>query len=176
MLYFEPWVGEDYQAGGNLRCRLLLLGESHYGVAEDYLPSFTISRVKELGVEQGGHFFFNRVQKTIQGPSAPTFDVAARSAFWEGVAFANFIQEFPGSAHNVRPTTSQWKAGRSALPQLLGMLKPDYMVVFGKGVGHWLPDVNCACTVIRHPSSRGFSPSTWHPVVRKGLDTYMEGR
>lgn len=175
MLYFQPWVGTGYQAGGDVGFRLLLLGESHYGVVEDYLPSFTISCVNQLAIEQDRHPFFNRVQRTIQGASSP-IGKDERSTFWHGVAFANFIQEFPGSAHNARPTTSQWKAGRSALLQLLRILKPDCMVVLGNGVGHWLPDVDCAHIVIRHPSSRGFSPSKWHPVVRDGLGAYLESR
>lgn len=175
-LFFKPWVGSRYTSRSLFGCRLLLLGESHYEQVESYPPDFTSSCVQRFGVEKERHLFFNRVQKTLQGPDAQILDLYTRSTFWNEVAFANFIQEFPGPAHNFRPTTPQWKTGRAALSRLMEMLQPEFIVVLGKGVGHWLPHMSCAHIIIRHPSSRGFSPVAWYPHVRQALNTYLVGK
>lgn len=171
--FFAPWIGKRYTKDNSFGGRILLLGESHYGSQDCYTPDFTRWCVQALGIEDERHPFFNRVQKTLQEPQIGFPDRAARHSFWQDVAFANFIQEFPGQEHHNRPSTRQWREARSALPELLERLEPEFIAVLGMGVERWLPDLTTPLVTTRHPSSRGFSPAKWHPVVKEALDQFL---
>jgi len=46
-IFFQPWVGSDYNTGGVFGKKVLVLGESHYGDAPDQTDD-TIGTIKEF--------------------------------------------------------------------------------------------------------------------------------
>src|SRR5689334_22855548 len=88
----EPWIGQSYRTSP---IRLLLLGKAHYGVLESEDSSqFThqlLSRIRSGAVQEP---FFTKTAKLIAAASGA---FAATSAFWDQVAFANYIPQTVGS-------------------------------------------------------------------------------
>ena len=173
--FFEPWIGERYGVESQFGCRLLLLGESHYGIPDEYEPRFTKRMVQELGIDEQTHKFFNGVYTATTGHPAREATVEDRSRFWHGVAFANFIQEFPSDSWRVRPTTAQWRMARNVLPALVEQMRPDFIVVLGLGVRYWLPDqLSVPWVATKHPSARGFSGAKVFLDVQAALSAFRD--
>lgn len=150
---FQPWIGERYHEADLYGLRILLLGESHYGKGDED-SSFTERVVKKWG-QDNRHGFFTTIAKFIlnQGKGG-NLSAAKRRAFWEKVAFYNYVQEIVGKKARQRPTLDMWKRSENAYYQVLQQLKPDLVVVLGKQLARNLPapvDGLVLCKVT-HPS------------------------
>ena len=61
---FKPWIGDDYHSGSKigLPCKLMLLGESHYGGRdggrEKFYPDFTKCVIREYVHGDWTHRYF----------------------------------------------------------------------------------------------------------------------
>ena len=176
MRKFEPWVGSLYREEGLSGIRVFILGESHYGIAGDEIPSLTRDVVKEWGQEKR-YRFFTVTQKLVMG-IAPGIWVsdADRKEFWERVVFYNFIQEFPGPTSRRRPTLEMWSTAKSPFIGTLQELDPQVLIVLGQDLQKNLPEIPSGIHVcfIKHPSSGGLRYSQWQPgiqsVLRKAKD------
>ena len=60
---FDPWVGSEYWSNNRFGVRILVLGESHYGTANNVCTTFTSDLVREWTKNGTGRFF----------PSCPGF-------------------------------------------------------------------------------------------------------
>lgn len=130
-LRFQPWIGDEYGSGSAARVRTLILGESHYGPVSDIpdLRDLTIGVVNAyLGASTSLHLF-KRVEELFEVPD----DTARRHAFWNSIAFANYIQVLLADQHH-RPTAADWSAARAPFSELLHVLEPDIVLVLGTGV------------------------------------------
>lgn len=174
MRYFDPWIGQRYQAESSFGVRILILGESHYDSAENLRATYTIDVIRDIG--QARRFrFFTLVQKLLTGEEGWVPD-SARASFWEEVAFCNFVQCFPGRTARIRPTTEMWAAGRESLIQTVEQLAPQLIIVLGKELrGHipTLPPTVHVC-YIPHPSGGGFRLAEWRPIVKAAIKTAVE--
>jgi hypothetical protein len=132
-------------------------------------PSYTIEVVRELGQKRRFRFF-TVTQRLITGESGWISD-AARAAFWEHVAFSNFIQCFPGQSARVRPTTEMWSEARGPFLQTVLDLSPQLVIVLGEALLTHLPKPpeGVRLCAVRHPSGRGFRQAVWQPVVRDAI-------
>jgi hypothetical protein len=165
MRTFDPWVGSRYEAEGYQGVRLLVLGEAHYST-EAPRPTFTTEMVRVLA-QQGRFRFFAATQRLVVGGRGWLPD-AERAAFWEQVAFYNYVQSFPGPRARYRPTPDMWTAARDPFLQTLTELRPQLMLVLGRELHRNLPDLPSGLAVCpaQHPSScgsgtTGGSPRSW---------------
>ena len=152
---FEPWVGKQYEEAELYGLRILLLGESHYN-AKDQDSTFTQRVVKKCGQGDKRRRFFTITARFIlnQGQGGK-LSAAQRTAFWEQVAFYNYVQELVGERPRQRPTPDMWKRSEDAYYQVLQDLEPDLVIVLGKQLAKNLPapvDGITFCKV-NHPSS-----------------------
>lgn len=166
--FLKPWVGSGYRDGGLYGLRVLILGESHYDSSDNLRESYTIDCIRDIA-QRRRFRFFTAVQSLMQGTRGWVPD-AERAAFWERVAYCNFVQSFaPGP--RVAPTPEMWSAGGAALVQTVGELSPQLVVALGERLWPRLPEMPAGVNVceVRHPSGRGFRYAVWQPLVRKAV-------
>ena len=76
---------------------------------------------------------FTKVQKILAAiPVGKPVSDDQRSAFWESVAFDNYIQTSVGEHARDRPTPEMWEAAKKPFLQTLNRLKPEYLIVLGR--------------------------------------------
>lgn len=135
-VYFTPFVGERYDEGLVSGVRVLLLGESHYGVASEE-PGFgsdcTLYNFEGYTDEtcdiDHQHQFFQKLPRIVTRNLAVTQLESAEA--WRRIAFSNFVQEFVGANARMRPTPGQWRQGQAALTVLIERLQPNVVLVLG---------------------------------------------
>ena len=166
---FDPWEGKRYGSDGLFGIRLLILGEAHYGRPEELVASNTIDVVRKLG-QQKRFRFFTVAMSLVLGRRGP-FSDAERAEFWERVAYCNFIQSFPGAGPRKGPTPDQWLAGREPLLFTLAELKPQLLLVLGKNLRNYLPELPeyVHPCYVGHPSGQGFRYDELWPKVREAV-------
>lgn len=182
---FQPFVGDAY---GQDEQRLLVLGESHYEPkTPGIVPAELTRRVVGDALEnRQQHRFLTSIATAVAGrPVAP-------QAFWPGVSFYNFVQEFAGNAARQRPRAEAWSLGVPAFRAVLAALRPHLVLVCGRMLwnqlrlqpelsGHPIVAVgdernrsrlfftegwSCVGGMLNHPASFGFRPLEWHPRVQ----------
>ena len=169
MRTFEPWVGKRYDNGGIRGVRLLILGESFYNSTGRDPRTFTSEMIRQLG-QQGRFRFYTTTQRLVVGGSGWLSD-AERSAFWEQVAFYNYIQSF-APRPRWRPTPEMWTAARAPFLATLAELRPDVLLILGRQLRQNLPVLPPELRVceVPHPSSGRLRYASWQPVVRAALE------
>ncbi|WP_370621706.1 hypothetical protein NMD10_27700 (plasmid) [Citrobacter portucalensis] len=145
---FLPWVGERYHSS-RYGVRVLVLGESHYGVQEDYTPDFTRDVVNGHAF-QSGFRFFTMITTLLRG-SPGCADEEERREAWQHVAFYNYVQEFVGDAGRIRPTRAMWRDAAAALEEVVTELRPDVILVLGYQMWDHLPELPVTWACVKHP-------------------------
>jgi hypothetical protein len=171
MRTFDPWEGDAYRTSGLNGLRVLVLGESHYGKPVELLPTFTQGVVRSLGIDSRHRFFTATAKLLLNTPPGIPLTDCARASFWRRVAFYNYIQEFVGTVPRTRPTKEMWQQAGNYLPAVVAELNPQLMLVLGKALASWLPDLPANLKVCRvpHPSSFGFKLGRWQQEVEGAL-------
>lgn len=195
-LRFQPWVGRNYGRRSRWKQSVLILGESHYD--ESYAQGDRLTEFVVRGhVERRGkqYAFWTKIGRTFVGPSYG--DPPSRRAFWDSVAFYNYVQGFVGTAARQRPTPQHFRSSWTPFQSVLAELQPDVVVALGFGLwaamepllpprrplgfalpggrdGHYvvLPKAQPGAGVfgyLKHPST-GYRPDEWRPVVAALLD------
>lgn len=100
-----------------------------------------------------------------------------RAAFWEQVAFYNYVQAFTGPEPRCRPTPKMWAAAPRAFHATIAELKPQVVVVLGLTLRRHLPAIpeNIHVCCAQHPSSRGFNLEEWQPAIQAAIKKAAEG-
>ena len=170
MRTFKPWIGAKYQTEGLNSLRLLILGESHYGVPEDEDADFTIGVIRKLAQDQRFRFF-TVTQKLISGQAGYVTNEERRE-FWEHVAFYNFIQEFPGPSAKIRPTEQMWTDACEPYLSTVHELDPHLVIALGSELGRRVPKQpdHLKFCWIQHPSSFRFDRTYWRGVVAEAIE------
>jgi hypothetical protein len=137
-IYFAPWRGAEYDKGGLLGRKVLIVGESHYDewdeddgrgmVKHELSRSFTQECVQEIVDGEKGARYWNTVRNRLGGAA---HEVQPSSTFWNKVAFYNLIQSPVEGGPRRRPTYQQWIAAAPALIEAIAMLRPDRVVFTG---------------------------------------------
>lgn len=176
-----PWEGPAYHAAGQ---RVLLLGESHYVTAPgDDAPTLTRDIVQAVRDGTRPLPFYTKAAQLLGGSGVAT--PQGRAAFWDGVAFFNYVPVVVGLASNAEPTAAMWAAAPARFFALLAALAPTHVLSLGQRqwnhikfpagwtsvpvanpshhLRRWLaPDGReTTATWVNHPSSRGFSTPMW---------------
>ena len=131
---FKPWIGDDYRSGSKigLSCKLMLLGESHYGGREKSYPDFTKCVIREYVHGDWTHRYFTTLQKAVLGSETDP------KRLWQFVAFYNFIQDLlekPGAM----PEECMWEKAKSPFRECLECLHPTHVIACGFRLWDHLP-------------------------------------
>lgn len=183
MIVFKPWVGTQFLGS---ETRLLLLGESHYGIPHDGSEGstgFVVAQWKARGFPVR---YLTTAARLLTMKQAWQID---RHADLERIAFYNYVQS-PMETIWQRPTSDQFQSSAEAFRQILQQLDPTHVLATGVGLWNAMADfdvggggeqINLAgqsrlvgrystpsgsalATMVPH-LSRGFSASQWHEPV-----------
>lgn len=193
-IFFQPWKGKNYETSVP---RLLILGESHYG-ADAARADATGTLTQKYMSGEMNHAFWTNTMNVVRGQSGS--EIEAREAFWQGVAFYNFVQTSVGPTARIAPGERMFSAAEGAFFSVLDTLKPNCILVLSNrlwinlpGVGPrsragkpleadgqmrdtWIYDYDggsALATPINHPSSY-FSWPRWHKWVLALKDATRE--
>jgi len=123
-VFRRPWVGQNYQPGG-----LLLLGESHYGTADEQNDAlFTETLIRDYANRQWRHRYYTMIGSILTGRPGPDVDPFE---LWHSVAFHNYVPAFMPCV-GVAPSGAQWIAGGEPFQAVLRDLSPGRVLVLGK--------------------------------------------
>lgn len=170
MRNLDPWVGSQYRDGFN-GVRVLVLGESHYGVPPEH-PEFTSVIIAKYGQTKRSRFFSKTQRLVSLDTKRGYIPSSQRKAFWEKVAFYNFVQEFVSAKSRKRPSEMQWRLGSEPFIQTIKELEPQLIVVLGKELQQHLPRKidGIEYAYVIHPSGKGFSYKKCQPEVAKAFE------
>jgi hypothetical protein len=180
-VYFTPFVGDEYDKGLVDGVRVLLLGESHYGIASGEegcgrdCTQYNFDGYTDESCDiDNQHQFFKKLPRIVARNPAITAPESA--AAWRRVAFSNFVQEFVGANARMRPSGQQWKQGQLALAELAKKLRPNVILVLGAQLWNHITEGQSSnenpIAAERHERSvwlidngSGFARSSWiyHP-------------
>ena len=141
-VFFEPWVGKNYQTGGIFDKKILVLGESHY--------CGNVKCMKDCGIlnsPEGGcvDFTQNMMINYLNGYTdrwTPTFRKFERSLvnevttlersndIWNSVAFYNFLQIAMERARE-GGDAKDYEVARIAFLEVINELQPDVIFTWG---------------------------------------------
>jgi len=148
--HFKPWIGYNYENGGNFGRRILLLGESIYSKVHINAPREETKEhlrhvIQKIAVD-GNDRFYAKVRNLVlrgNGHSVDGFgSKKKRQDFWDSVAFYNYIQEFVGTEPRDRPKPHLWKESEAGFWEIVETLKPDVCLVLGEELWAKLPKKN----------------------------------
>ena len=135
---FQPWVGDNYE---NENLKILVLGESHYGNAEENKETFTQDVIKSWALrEEGSIKFFTTIAKILSDKTEVYLSDDDAKEFWHKVAFYNYVQDFVGEEARMRPTELMWKEAKLPFIQVVNKLKPNIVVVLGSHLGEYIEE------------------------------------
>ena len=170
--YFKPWIGENYESS---KPRILILGESHYSSNPDEKPDFTQGIVAYWALGGKGNRFFTTIAKVVSEKPHEWMRPNDKEAFWQSVAFYNFIQEIVGKEARIRPTEQMWQNAQEPLKNVLTNLSPEIVVVLGKALrGYTEPILSSYSEIIScywtHPSAFG------HFNKQESIDAFKQAK
>ena len=137
---FLPWVGQKYDKSGAFgRKRVLVVGASHYewckkcAMEKVERGEDTTCRCVIDGFQPDGIQHWRNIEYAFFGKP---IDRTTREAFWQAIAYYNFVQRIVGFWAGGRkrapsPTPAMWHEARSLFPTVLRALRPDLVVVLG---------------------------------------------
>ncbi len=135
---FQPWVGNNYE---NENLKILVLGESHYGNAEENKETFTQDVIKSWALrEEGSIKFFTTIAKILSDKTEVYLSDDNAKEFWHKVAFYNYVQDFVGEEARMRPTELMWEEAKLPFIQVVNKLKPNIVVVLGSHLGEYIEE------------------------------------
>ena len=132
VLRWYPWVGENYS-----KTKILIVGESHYGVCKETLEWYlkskegTIEVIKALITGKKwaqDNKTLNNFSKSLVGDNDYTNEV-----LWNKLAYYNFIQRPMNyiSPNKERPTNDDFIKGCKTFKQVINILKPSICIFIG---------------------------------------------
>lgn len=136
-VFFEPWVGKNYEKGGIFNKKILVLGESHYcGGCEQCglkygreCKDFTINTVN--GYLSGADGRWTSTYRKFERSLVNEETTNERSKeIWDSIAFFNFLQVDMVEARK-GGTPEDYAEGRIAFIEVINELQPDLIIVWG---------------------------------------------
>lgn len=183
----HPWVGSQYNHPDIFPFKTLILGESNYTSEENFNSKLVMECITDhIGLNEDPNFsrFATKTRRVVFGRNTP---INAKT-FWENAAFYNFVQYLVGGASKERPTEQMWEKSADAFNELVGILKPERILVLGvenwrnllshlehENINQYKSKFNIngnefLAGYIAHPSyGGGFSYDVWQPVAEEIL-------
>ena len=135
-----PWVGVNYASS---KCRVLILGDSHYAQEEDgkfsqeeydvsqqdknYTRGIINCVISDIHKNESTWKMYNGLLNTFIDTDISPENV---NGFWSKVAFYNFIQETMRCSSD-KPSGENKKEGWKCLVEVAKVLNPDQIIMFG---------------------------------------------
>lgn len=158
-VYFEPWIGENYQSK---QPKILVVGDSHYcGECETCgIRGSSISEMSEcagitqntvkdyLSYRQGKGDYANWMTKTYLPFDKVYYgkeDVTPKESLdlWNNIAFYNFVQTaISNKASNSEYSDDDYGLSSPMATEVINTLEPDYIIVWGNRAYEALSDKN----------------------------------
>ena len=165
-----PWIGKNYRPTGFAGKRILALGESHYCEnASDATEDINRKVIADLFDPQSEHEAYKntytKFAKALLGCRALTFEDKER--FWNSVAFYNYVQ-FPMSRPRMVPSRGNFKNSEAAFFEVLEMLRPDIVIVWGHRLYNNLPQGGLQGDDLRAPDWHWVE--TWRYFLEDGKE------
>lgn len=149
-IFFHPWVGKDYQTGGIFGRKILVLGESHYcsercdgcgtekcadcySFTEDVLKKY----LNESFPRKNWMRTFVKFERSMVNHET---DWRERKEIWNSLAFYNYLQ-IPMDNARQAGKKQQYKDAEGPFFQVLNILKPDIVIVWGYRLWNRLPSL-----------------------------------
>jgi hypothetical protein len=144
-----PWIGQNWRRTH----KTLILGESWYGggTIEAIVTAWICRRERD--------YFLSRVFNACSGLRTESATLAERQAFWDSVAFQNFVCWSLGKGSKCRPTAADYQHACKHLEHLLAELRPAGVWVLGKEQAEY------SVPVLEHRSA--VYEWAYHPCARR---------
>ena len=137
-LLHYPWIGKDYF---NQSYKLLILGDSHYTVAEDEYKKKTFCQEEYVECLTNKKYTRKTLNYAVNREDIWSFynglyslfsvsSFNAEELFWEKIAFYNYVQE-PMKQINAKPTVKDFKTAWFCLLDVIDIIKPDVCLFIG---------------------------------------------
>lgn len=154
-VFFDPWVGKNYQTGGVFGKKLLILGESHHcgcGICENACGDMQVKSDCDINTTDIILDYLNDYANC--GSYKTTYCKFERAlinkytnaedsqAIWDSVAFYNYLQRAMSRAREF-PKSDDWGNSNNAFFEVLEYLKPDYIITWGRRLWQNLPMDGC---------------------------------
>jgi len=188
-VFFEPWVGVNYNEGGIFRKKILVIGNSHYcgdrnscqrcGVENESLytgkdcKDFTKTIINTYLDYQESKCEYEGWMKTFSNFEKALNDKNSSEDIWNSISFYNYLQVAvpnDGDKTNSNKTYNRYYddycKSEDCLWSVISDLKPDCIIVWGRIVWNHIGyriegETGILTKYIRHPSM-GFSIIRWH--------------
>lgn len=137
-VFFKPWVGKNYGAGGMFHKKILVIGESHYCAGcpkcggkpiDGECSSMTQNVLQSIvdGKTTRWSGTFHKFEKSLINPDASP---KTSSEIWQSLAFYNYLQVAVSKAREA----GEWydyEKSEAAFFEVLNKLQPDVIIVWG---------------------------------------------
>lgn len=120
----RPWVGPNYGDGSMWRMPLLVLGDSHYDCGEALHRNFTAEKTLQHRCTLP---FWRSITRSFLNKEDITNEDS--KAFWDSIAFYNFVQESVGPDASYKPTKEMYANAIPSFREVLEVLKPRCIIV-----------------------------------------------
>lgn len=143
---FLPWIGKNYYSRGFSKKKILILGESHYCCSPEECKKCLEDGVCTLTQDVIKQQFEGDVKKIpIYTKLAKLFvqkdviSIEEKKAFWDSVAFYNYIQISVSDSPRVAPTLEMWLNSEAQFHETMEKLEPDFLLIIGCRLWENLP-------------------------------------
>lgn len=150
----DVWIGSNFQAPTK---GVLILGESTYGAGSvaDLIRGWIYGARDQT---------FSRIFNAFSGHHTDDAKLVERAAFWDSVAFCNFVQEPVGLTCDDRPDDSHYRGAVLSLPRVLQIIRPRAVLILGSEQGAHsrtvVSQLGIPCVVAPHPTGYGVETAT----------------
>ena len=118
---------------------------------------------------------FARLFNAASGFHTARATLAQRLAWWNGLAFYNFVPGTVGDSRDTRPSAKMLVASKAPLREVLNRLSPKGVWIVGKEQAEYSADVvrtfGAACEVTAHTASYGLSSAalaaSWQGLLQR---------
>jgi hypothetical protein len=145
----DVWVGSRYAQS---ELRLMVLGESWWGDTESLERA-----IEGWARDKQADATFSRLFNTCSGTRREQASYDERMAFWNSIAFYNFVQGSLGTTRKSRPSSKHFEAAMPAFEKVLLLWRPKGVWIVGLAQSKYsapvLSRLNIPFEVVRHPTS-----------------------
>lgn len=155
-VFFKPFIGKNYFNKGFNGVKLLVLGESHYcgekGVGCKFCGVLsgkdcsdkTNEVISDFLNYKSGEVVYDNWMRTFTTFTNVIFGEPISNEmvidFWNSVVFYNYVQSSTDGPR-IPPDSNQFNDSINAFIEILEECKPDLIIVWGKRLWNYLPDI-----------------------------------
>ena len=151
-VFFEPWVGKDYETGGSLGKKVMALGDSHYCSKDCDACGKKSNHAECSGItnEVINAFLHPNSEFESWMPTYTKFERAVnnkelgkieKEQFWNSIIFYNYLQKAIGGPR-IEPDKNLYSESFEPFIEVLEKYKPDLIIVWGQRLYKALPPGN----------------------------------